>query len=133
MSASDIAYIIFFIICILLSAYFAGTEIAFMSLQRFRLEAMLQKKRRGARLVAWLKDHPETFLSTVLLGNNLVNIAAASLGTAVAINLLGEQTGVIVSTFSGSPFHKNCFMDTGSFCDFFKLDNLQRQPTDRRS
>jgi putative hemolysin len=98
MSATDIVYIILFVVCILLSAYFAGTEIAFMSLQRFRLEAMIQKNRKGARLVAWLKDHPEKFLSTVLLGNNLVNIAAASLGTAIAIELFGAQSGVLIST-----------------------------------
>ena len=98
MSNSDIVYIILFAVCILLSAYFAAAEIAFMSLQRFKLEAMIQNNIQGARLVAWLKDHPERFLSTVLLGNNLVNIAAASLGTAIAVGLLGEKTGILVST-----------------------------------
>lgn len=100
MSSTDIVYILLFIACILLSAYFAATEIAFMSLQRFKLEALIQKNRRGAKLVAWLKDHPETFLSTVLLGNNLVNIAAAALGTAIAIEFLGEQSGILVSTIA---------------------------------
>jgi len=98
MSNSDIVYIILFAVCILLSAYFAAAEIAFMSLQRFKLEAMIQNNIQGARLVAWLKDHPERFLSTVLLGNNLVNIAAASLGTAIAVGLLGEKNGILVST-----------------------------------
>jgi putative hemolysin len=99
MSISDIVYIILFIICIALSAYFAASEIAFMSLQRYKLEAMIQKNVKGAKLVAWLKDHPERLLSTVLLGNNLVNIAAASLGTALAVGFLGdEETGVVAST-----------------------------------
>jgi putative hemolysin len=98
MSATDIVYLVLFVICVLLSAYFAATEIAFMSLQRYKLEAMVQRKVKGAKLVAWLKDHPERFLSTVLLGNNLVNIAAASVGTALAVGFWGEKTGVIVST-----------------------------------
>jgi putative hemolysin len=101
MSTSDIVYIVLFVICILLSAYFAASEIAFMSLQRYRLEALIQNNARGAKLVAWLKDHPERLLSTVLLGNNLVNVAAASLGTALAVGFLGdEKTGVVVSTIA---------------------------------
>ncbi|HSW58403.1 MAG TPA: hemolysin family protein [Dehalococcoidales bacterium] len=91
-------YILIFIACVLLSAYFSASEIAFMSLQRYKLEALAQKKVRGVKLVTWLKDHPERFLSTVLLGNNLVNIAAASVGTALAVGLLGSKTGIIVST-----------------------------------
>jgi putative hemolysin len=98
MSISDIIYLVLLILCVALSAYFAATEIAFMSLQRYRLEALLQKNQKGAKLVAWLKDHPERLLSTVLLGNNLTNIAAASLGTALAVGLWGEQAGVIIST-----------------------------------
>jgi putative hemolysin len=99
MSTSDIVYIILFVIFVSISAYFALSEIAFMSLQRFKLEAMLEKKIKGARLVAQLKDRPERLLSTVLLGNNLVNTAAASLGTALAIGIMGdEQNGILVST-----------------------------------
>jgi putative hemolysin len=88
------------VIFVAMSAYFAAAEIAFMSLQRFKLEPLIQKNVRGAKLVAWLKDHPERLLSTVLLGNNLVNIAAASLGTAIAVDFLGEQTGILVSTIA---------------------------------
>jgi putative hemolysin len=99
MPAQTIIYLILFLICVMLSAYFAAAEIAFMSLQRFKLETMVQKKVKGAKLVAWLKDHPERLLSTVLLGNNLVNIAAASLGTAMAVSALkSESQGVLVST-----------------------------------
>jgi putative hemolysin len=98
MTTSDIIYLVLFVICVLLSAYFAASEIAFMSLQRYKLEALVQKKVKGAKLVAWLKDHPERFLSTVLLGNNLVNVAAASLGTILAVGKFGEQAGIIIST-----------------------------------
>jgi putative hemolysin len=99
MSTSDIVYIVFFVICVLLSAYFAAAEVAFMSLQRFKLEGLLQKNVKGAKLVAWLKDHPERLLSTVLFGNNLVNTAASALGTALILGWLkNEQTGILVST-----------------------------------
>jgi putative hemolysin len=98
LSTIDIIYIILFVIVLLLSAFFAASEIAFMSLQRFKLESMLQRNVRGARLVAWFKDRPEKLLSTVLLGNNLVNTAAASLGTALALKVLPEQSGILLST-----------------------------------
>jgi len=99
MSTSDIVYIVFFVICVLLSAYFAAAEVAFMSLQRFKLEGLLQKNVKGAKLVAWLKDHPERLLSTVLFCNNLVNTAASALGTALILGWLkNEQTGILVST-----------------------------------
>ncbi len=99
MLPSEIVYLVIFAICVLLSAYFAAAEIAFMSLQRYKLEALMQKNVKGAKLVAWLKAHPERLLSTVLLGNNLVNTAAASLGTALAFSILKDESqAVLVST-----------------------------------
>jgi len=99
MLPSEIVYLVIFAICVLLSAYFAAAEIAFMSLQRYKLEALIQKNVKGAKLVAWLKAHPERLLSTVLLGNNLVNTAAASLGTALAFSILEDESqAVLVST-----------------------------------
>ncbi len=98
MAIHEIIYVVVFVICVLLSAYFAAAEIAFMSLQRYKLETLVQKNVRGAKLVAWLKEHPERLLSTVLLGNNLVNIAAASVGGDLAVGVWGDKSGVIVST-----------------------------------
>ncbi len=98
MQTHEIVYIVIIVILVILSAYFAAAEIAFMSLQRYKLEAMVQKNVKGAKLVAWLKAHPERLLSTILFGNNLVNTAAASLSTALAVSLLGEGKGVVVST-----------------------------------
>jgi putative hemolysin len=98
MSSADIIYIILFIIFLLLSAFFAAAEIAFVSLQRFKLEHLVQNQVKNAKLVAWFKEHPERLLSTILLGNNLVNTAAASLGTALILGFLGEQSGIVVST-----------------------------------
>ncbi|MBI2868850.1 MAG: HlyC/CorC family transporter [Chloroflexi bacterium] len=92
-----VIYTLVFLLCLVLSAFFSSSETAFISLQRIRLEHMLDNKVTGAERVARLVRRPERLLSTILLGNNLVNTAAASLGTFLAITLLGER-GVIVAT-----------------------------------
>ncbi len=90
-------YLILFVICLLLSAFFSGSETAFISLQRIRLEHLVKNNVRGARRVARMIERPEKLLSTILLGNNFVNVAAAALGTMVAVSLWGEQ-GVLIAT-----------------------------------
>jgi putative hemolysin len=86
------------IICLLLSAFFSGSETAFISLQKVRVHHLVDTKVRGARRVAKMMERPEKFLSTVLLGNNLVNTAAAALATYLAIRIWGDQWGVLIST-----------------------------------
>ncbi len=77
--------------CVFLSAFFSSSETAFVSLQRIRLEHMVNNQVRGAGLVARLISRPERLLSTILLGNNLVNTAAAVLATALAVSAWGQQ------------------------------------------
>ena len=78
-------YIAFLVICLVLSAFFSGSETAFISLQRFRVEHLVSTQVKGARLVARMIERPERFLSVVLFGNTLVNAAAAALATAIAV------------------------------------------------
>jgi putative hemolysin len=92
-----LSYLVLLFICLLLSAFFSGSETAFISLQRFRLEHMVDTKVRGAKRVAKMIGQPEKLLSTILLSNNFVNTAAAALGTVLAISLWGER-GVIIAT-----------------------------------
>ncbi len=92
-------YLVLFIICLLLSAFFSISETAFISLQRIRMEHLVENNVRGARRVVRMIERPEKFLSTVLLGNNFVNVAAAALGTVIAIKLWGEQ-GVLIATIA---------------------------------
>jgi len=66
-------------------------------LQRIRLEHMVNTKVRGAGRVAKMLQRPEKLLSTILLGNNFVNVAAAALATVLAISIWGEQ-GIIIAT-----------------------------------
>ncbi|MEL7562973.1 hemolysin family protein [Dehalogenimonas sp. 4OHTPN] len=93
-------YLILLVICLLLSAFFSSSETAFISLSKFRLQTMLDEKVKGADTVARLVEKPERLLSTVLLGNNFVNIAASALATVIAIDVLGEEYGVLVATIA---------------------------------
>ncbi len=97
MSGIETLYLVFLIICLLLSAFFSSSETAFISLQRIRVKHLVNTKVRGAKRVAKMVERPEKFLSTVLLGNNLVNTAAAALATFLAIRLW-EQWGILIAT-----------------------------------
>lgn len=98
MSGTETLYLVLFIVCLVLSAFFSSSETAFISLQKIRVQHLVDTKVRGARRVAKMMERPEKFLSTVLLGNNLVNTAAAALATFLAISFWGDQWGVIIST-----------------------------------
>ena len=97
MSSVETLYLVFLFICLLLSAFFSSSETAFVSLQRIRLEHMVNTKVRGAGRVAKMLQRPEKLLSTILLGNNFVNVAAAALATVLAVSIWGEQ-GIIIAT-----------------------------------
>jgi putative hemolysin len=98
MSGIETLYLVLLIICLFLSAFFSSSETAFISLQRIRVQHLVDTKVRGAKRIAKIMEHPERFLSTVLLGNNLVNTAAAALATLLAIRLWGEEWGVLIAT-----------------------------------
>ncbi len=98
MSGSDPFYLAIFFVCVLLSAFFSSAETAFISLQRVRVENMISNKVKGVERVASMIKHPEKLISTVLLGNNLVNTAAAAMVTVLAIGIWGEERGVLFST-----------------------------------
>ncbi|MFH1662788.1 MAG: hemolysin family protein [Chloroflexota bacterium] len=92
-------YLVFLFICIVLSAFFSSSETAFISLERFRVQHMVETKVKGAKRVSKMLERPDRFLSTILLGNNLVNTAAAAIATILAINIWGQDVGVIIATF----------------------------------
>ncbi len=98
MSGIETLYLVFLLVCLLLSAFFSSSETAFISLQRIRLEHMVDTKVKGAGRVAKMLQRPEKLLSAILLGNNLVNTAAAAMGTALAISFWGAEEGVLIAT-----------------------------------
>jgi len=98
MSGIETLYLVLLVVCLLLSAFFSSSETAFISLQRIRVEHLVDTKVRGAKLVARMVERPEKLLSTILLGNNFVNTAAAALATFLAVSLWGEQWGILIAT-----------------------------------
>ena len=90
------------VVCLVLSAFFSSSETAFIALPRARLMHLVNIGRPRARLVARLIEHPERLLATVLLSNNLVNTAAAALGTAIALKLLGNRFGEGVAVLAAT-------------------------------
>ena len=96
-------YLVLLVICLVFSAFFSGSETAFVSLQRVRVEHLVENKVRGAKRVSRIISRPEKLLSTVLFGNTLVNTAAAAIATALAINFWGEH-GVLYATLGLTAF-----------------------------
>ncbi len=90
-------YVILITVCIIFSAYFSATETAFSSLNTTRIKTMAEKGDRAAMLVLSLNESYDKLISTILIGNNIVNIASASLGTLMFVELLGD-IGATVST-----------------------------------
>jgi putative hemolysin len=97
LSSTEALYAVLLVACIILSAFFSGSETAFISLQKIRLEHLVSTRVRGAERVARMVARPEKFLSTVLLGNTFVNTATAALATALAIERWPEY-GILIST-----------------------------------
>ncbi|NQW23623.1 MAG: HlyC/CorC family transporter [SAR202 cluster bacterium] len=93
------------IICLGLSGFFSATETAFIALPRARLMHLVRSGKPGAGRVSHIIQRPERFLATVLLGNNLVNTAAAALATVLALNLISNKSlSVLVATFGVTTF-----------------------------
>jgi len=85
--------LLFFMLGLLLlfSAFFSSSETSMLSLNRYRLKHLANEGHRGATQARRLLDTPDRLISAILIGNNLVNIAAASLATLIAIRLMPEH------------------------------------------
>jgi putative hemolysin len=97
MTGIEVLYLAIFIVCLVLSGFFSSSETAFTALQRVKVEHMVSTNVPGAKRVSRMMQHPEKLLSTILTGNNLVNTAAAALGTVLAISVWGER-GILYAT-----------------------------------
>jgi len=93
----DILEILLFIICIILSAFFSSTEVALISITRAKARTLVNEGKHGSQAVAALKESPEHLLITILIGNNIVNVAAAALATSIAIQMFGD-IGIGIAT-----------------------------------
>ncbi len=101
MGETSLVFMIFTVIVLLgFSAFFSGSETALMGISRLRLKHVAETRPMRARLVERLLEKPEKLIGTILLGNNLVNVAMSAIATAFAISIWGERgiayvTGVL--------------------------------------
>ena len=95
---TDIVSWVIIICCIMMSAYFSATETAFSSLNRIRMKNMAEKGSKRAKLVLKLSENYDSLLSTILIGNNIVNITCTSLVTILCVKGFGEDVGATLST-----------------------------------
>ena len=79
------------VVLLILSAFFSIAETSMMALNRYRLKHMVKQGHRGAKLAHQLLAHTDRLLGVILLGNNLVNAAAATLVGLITIQLFGEN------------------------------------------
>lgn len=95
----DHPIMLFIILVILLgmSAFFSGSETALMAISKISLKRLGETKPRRVRIIEHLLDKPEKLIGTILLGNNLVNVAMSALAAAFALSLWGEK-GIVYVT-----------------------------------
>ncbi|MDF2181279.1 HlyC/CorC family transporter [Neptuniibacter sp. CAU 1671] len=86
--------LVFLILC---SAFFSSSETGMMSLNRYRLKHLVNKKHRGARKASKLLARPDRLIGVILIGNNFVNILASAIATVIAVRLWGD-TGIAIAT-----------------------------------
>lgn len=90
-------YIVVLAILVILSAIFSGTETALMSVNMIKVRSMVKQKKKGSDVLYRIKQNPHKLLITILIGNNLANISAASLATVVFTDMFGSA-GVGIAT-----------------------------------
>ncbi len=94
-----IPYIIVMLVCIIMSAYFSATETAFLSMNKTRMKTMAEDGNKKAKLALKLEASYDKLISTILIGNNIVNILLSSMGTLLFVKLLqNPDTGAAAST-----------------------------------
>lgn len=97
MNSDIVPSILAMAVCIIMSAYFSATETAFSSLNKTRLKALAEKGNRRAKLTLELAESYDQLISTILIGNNIVNITLSSIATLLFVNLIGAK-GATLST-----------------------------------
>lgn len=98
MDSHSTTLILVLVVLTFLSAYFSATETAFSSLNRIRLKNLANDGNKRARLAYSLAENYDELLSTILVGNNLVNIASTAIATVLFTAALGDAAGPTVST-----------------------------------
>ena len=80
---SIVGYVVGILICVVFSSFFSASETAFTTVNRIRLKTLAENGDSQAALVLKVSENYDKMLTTILIGNNIVNIASATLGTLV--------------------------------------------------
>ncbi len=106
-SIINVPYLIIIVVCVIFSAYFSATETAFMSLNKTKLKTMVEKGNKKAERTLKVADNYDKLISTILVGNNIVNILASSIATLFFVQMLvnldygnANQMGATLSTIA---------------------------------
>ena len=105
MADGELLSLVLIVVFLIFSAFFSSSEAAFLSLEKIRIAHLIRTGVPGAKRVAGMIDQPERLLSTILLGNNFVNVAFTALVTVVTVSLLGEDStgqAVVIATGVGT-------------------------------
>lgn len=94
---TNIIYAIIIFVCILLSAFFSGTEMAFSCANKIRLKTYADNGNKKANTALWVVDNFDKVLTTILIGNNIVNLSCSSVATLLCINLFGNYGAAIAT------------------------------------
>ena len=98
MDDGSITLLVALIVLIAFSAFFSASETAFSSLNQIRLKSRAEEGDTSAARVLAMAEKYDKLLSSILIGNNIVNIAAASIGTVLFTKWLGAERGATTST-----------------------------------
>lgn len=90
MDPALIPYIIIIAVCVVMSGYFSGTETAFSSFNKTRMKTIAEKGNKRAKLALKLADNYSNLISTILIGNNIVNIGASTVGALLFGKLIAD-------------------------------------------
>lgn len=94
MDSSVVTQIIILVLLLLLSGFFSSSETALTTVNRIRMRSLAEEGNRRAQIVLKLTDNPAKMLSAILIGNNIVNISAASLTTSLSYNFGGSVVAI---------------------------------------
>ncbi len=100
MDSGDPWQLVILFVMLLFSVFFSSSETAVTAVNRLRLRALSEENNRRAKMVLALLETPNRLLGTILVGNNIVNIVATTVGTALAIRYWGPERGLLVATLS---------------------------------
>ncbi len=100
MGTDSYGLMIVFVVCVVLSAYFSASETAFSTANRIRLKSMAQDGNKKAEKTLRIIDDYDNMISAILIGNNIVNIASASVATVMFVEVFGDLGATLSTAFT---------------------------------